>query len=169
MRVLNLALAAAFAVSVGGNFLLRHDWSRPNADFLPEMVYAVAYDSFTPNPNFPDGKTLQKPVEGTVARRVPVRAVNENAALARGAKVYQSFCAVCHGGAGQGDGAVVMRGYPAPPPLMGKTALEMTDRQMFDLLTAGRKNMPAYAAQISPEDRWKAIRHVRSMQKGAAK
>ncbi len=171
MKRLNYALLAVFALSVGGNFALQRDPSRPNANFLPEMVYPVAYDSFAPNPNFPDGKTLQPPVEGTVARSAPAPAAaqDEIAELARGARVYQSFCAVCHGGAGMGDGPVVARGYPAPPPLNGETSLKMTDGEMFDLITAGRKNMPAYAAQVAPEDRWKAIRYVRSLQKGAGK
>lgn len=165
MRRLNYTLLAAFVLSVGANFALRHDPSRPNANFMPEMVYPVAYDSFAPNPNFPDGKTLQRPVEGTVARRVPSRAAGPPA---RGAQVYGTFCAVCHGGTGKGDGPVVARGYPAPPSLLGETSRKLTDEEMFDLITAGRKNMPSYAAQVSPEDRWNVIRHVRSMQKGAA-
>lgn len=171
MRRLNFALAAAFVLSIGANFALNRDPSRPNADFLPEMVYSVAYDSFAPNPNFADGKTLQRPVEGTVRRTPPARtkALDEAAVLARGARVFQSFCAMCHGGAGRGDGAVVLRGYPAPPSLLGETSLKLTDNEMFDLITAGRKNMPAYAAQVSPEDRWNVIRHVRAMQKGATK
>jgi len=40
----------------------------------------------------------------------------------------------------------------------------MTDGQMFHVLTFGQKNMPAYASQVSAEDRWKAILHVRTMQ-----
>ena len=32
---------------------------------------------------------------------------------------------------------------------------------MFQILTNGQNSMPSYAAQISREDRWKAILHVR--------
>lgn len=171
MKRLNYALLAAFAVTVGGNFTLRYDPAQPNMNFLPEMVYSKAYDSFAPNPVFADGKSLQRPVEGTVARPEPSPTVvpSEAAMLARGARVYQGFCAVCHGGAGRGDGPVVARGYPAPPSLLGETSLKLTDSEMFDLITAGRKNMPPYAAQLSPEDRRKVILYVRSMQKGAPK
>lgn len=169
MKVLNYALLALFILAVAANFALRRDPARPNANFLPEMVYPVAYDAFSANPHFPDGKTLQAPVTGTVARRAaaPVKVEDEAAALARGARVYQVFCAVCHGGAGAGDGPVVARGYPAPPPLAGATALKLTDAEMFDLITAGRNNMPGYAAQVAPEDRWRVIRYVRTLQKGA--
>lgn len=169
MKVLNFALLAAFVLAVAANFAVRPDPSRPNLDYLPEMTYSVAYDSFAPNPNFPDGKTLQRPVEGSVARAEPPRAMTPAASMARGARVFAAFCAVCHGGAGKGDGTVVARGFPAPPSLFAQNAMTMTDEQMFNILTAGQKNMPSYAAQISPEDRRSVILYVRSLQKGAAK
>lgn len=169
MKALNFALLAVFALSVAANFAVRPDPSRPNMDYLPEMVDSVAYDSFAPNPNFPDGKTLQRPVEGTVARIEPPRSMTPAASMARGARVFAAFCAVCHGGAGKGDGPVVARGFPAPPSLLAQNAITMTGEQMFTILTAGRRNMPSYAAQVSPEDRRNVILYVRSLQRGAAK
>lgn len=44
------------------------DYSRPNVEFLPEMKYSPAWDAYAPNPNFANGRTLQAPVEGTIAR-----------------------------------------------------------------------------------------------------
>ena len=38
---------------------------------------------------------------------------------------------------------------------------------MFHVLTFGQKNMPGYAAQITTDDRWKAILHVRELQRPA--
>jgi mono/diheme cytochrome c family protein len=48
----------------------KRDVTRPNFEFLPEaqMDEHVAYDSFSPNPNFADGLTLRTPPAGTVAR-----------------------------------------------------------------------------------------------------
>src|SRR5262245_31971590 len=37
-------------------------------EYMPDMVYSVAYDSFAPNPNTRDGLTLQRPVKGTIPR-----------------------------------------------------------------------------------------------------
>jgi len=161
MSRLNWALAATFAVSVAANFTLRYDASRPNTEYLPEMVHSAAYDSFAPNPNFADGKTMQAPPEGAVPRRAPI-AVNDR----RGAHVFQSFCTPCHGGAGKGDGPVVARGYPAPPSLFAENAMKLTDEQMFQVLAKGQKNMPSYASQIGEADRWAVIHYVRGMQKG---
>ena len=37
------------------------------------------------------------------------------ALLQRGQQRYGIYCAVCHGDAGEGDGMIVRRGFPAPP------------------------------------------------------
>ncbi len=35
---------------------------------------------------------------------------------------------------------------------------------MFHILTYGQGKMASYAAQLSEDERWKVIRHVRSLQ-----
>jgi mono/diheme cytochrome c family protein len=189
-RSVNLVLLVAFAASLAANWALRRDPALPNSEFLPEMVRTPRYNAFAPNPNFPDGKTLQAPLPGTIPRGFlplhyaadpadALRAGNELAnpfAVAnpevqrRGAAVFSNFCQVCHGSAGRGDGPVVLRGFPAPPSLLAEHALTMKDGQMFHVLTYGQGNMPSYAAQLSREDRWKVIAYLRSLQaKGVAK
>ena len=44
------------------------DYSRPNLEVLPDMKYTPAWKAYEPNPNFPNGRTLQEPVAGTIAR-----------------------------------------------------------------------------------------------------
>lgn len=170
---LNFVLLVLFAVTVGLHVRFQAEPSRPNVEFLPNMVHSPAYASFSENPNFPDGKTLQLPPPHVVARgALPVAAaVEENpfsredlAAYTRGAAVYRSYCLPCHGPAGRGDGAVAMRGFPAPPPLNSENALKMSDAKMFEIVTRGQKNMPSYAAQIPEDDRWKVILYVRTLQ-----
>jgi mono/diheme cytochrome c family protein len=174
---LNLFLLLALAVVVALNFSIRHNPSVPNYEYLPDMVHSVAYESFSPNPNFPDGKTLQPPVAGTIARGyLPVREESKNlwspkqpGVLARGEFVFNTFCQPCHGVSGKGDGPVAQRGYPPPASLLAQNALNLTDSQIFHILTNGRKNMPSYAGQISRNDRWKVILYVRSLQSAAGK
>ena len=86
------------------------------------------------------------------------------AILARGAEVYRVFCVVCHGADGMGRGSVVMRGMLPPPSFKGAHAIEIADGEMFHILTRGQGNMASYAAQVSPDDRWKVIRHIRTLQ-----
>ena len=35
---------------------------------MPDMQYSQAYETYTANPNFEDGRTARKPVEGTIPR-----------------------------------------------------------------------------------------------------
>ena len=177
------ALLLLIGLLAGLSLILGRDFSQPNLRFLPEMVTSVPYDSFDANPVFADGKTLQRPVPGTIARGHaplhfaageeealragrelinPVAATPE--ALARGARVYLAFCQVCHGETGIGDGTVTTRGFPPPPSLLAANARNLPDGQLFHIVTFGQNNMPPYAAMISPEDRWKVTLYVRSLQ-----
>lgn len=157
---LNLSLLVLLFALAAANFGLNNNPQRRNWEAMPEMVRTVAYKSFSANPNFADGKTLQLPPEGTIARP-PARQVARP-----GAMVYQIYCQPCHGGAGKGDGPVAMRGFPPPPSLLADRALQLTDDQMFQIVSRGQKNMPSYAVQIPPQDRRAAIGYVRSLQGG---
>lgn len=183
----NLALAIVLVVIVSAYVGIDADPAVPNWEFLPNMVRSVAADTFAPTPLLAGGQTLQAPPAGTIPRGLPplhyaatpedaVRAgeelVNPYAtddaeALIRGGVVFGNYCAVCHGG-GLGDGPVTLRGVAPPPSFFAENALKLKDGQMFHILTYGQKNMPSYAAQVSREDRWKAILHVRSLQRRAA-
>lgn len=186
IRALNVLLLASFGGCVAALLALRADPTVPNWEVLPEMVRTARYDAFSPNENFPDGKTLQAPVPGTIAIGHPplhfdatpagalragevLRAPRppDAAALRRGAAVYANFCQACHGASGRGDGPVALRGFPAPPSLLADQAAKMKEGQMFHILTHGQANMPPYAAQLSREDRWNVIAHVRAWQRQA--
>lgn len=183
--VLNILLLITLALVLGLNFLIRPDPTHRNYEVMAEMVNSVAYESQAPNPNVPGGTAALLPVHGTIARGfmpLPYKATPEDAkraaeelaspfspddrpALDRGAAVYAAFCQVCHGATGLGDGPVTTRGFPPPPSLLADNAMNMADGQMFHIVTYGQRNMPPYAAQIIREDRWRAILHVRSLQK----
>ncbi len=182
-RLVDALLLAGIAVSLGANWALQRDTSRPGLEFLPEMVHSPAYRAFSENPRFRDGKTLQLPVVGTIARghkplhfeatqadavRAGLQLHNpftaEAALIGRGAAVYRNFCTPCHGREGLGDGPVVKRGVPAPPSLLAEHASGLPDGQLFHILTYGQGNMPSYASQLSREERWQVILYLRSFQ-----
>jgi len=158
------------------------DPGRPNFEYMPDMVGSVAYDSFDPNPNTPDGRTLMKPPAGTVPRgyqplhfgpgpQEAARAAREltnpladtEAVRARGEVAFQRWCSPCHGHEGLGDG-LVARKFPRPPPLGAEHARGLPDGQIFHIVTFGQGLMPSYAQQITPSDRWKLVRFVRRLQ-----
>lgn len=155
---LNLFLAALLVALVAANLGLSDNPNRRNWEAMPEMVRAASYKSFSVNPNFRDGKTLQLPPEGVVARRSAAPRPRS------GALVFQTYCLPCHGAGGKGDGPVAARGFPPPPSLLAPRAVQLTDDQIFDIVTRGQKNMPSYASQIPAADRRAAVAHVRGLQ-----
>ncbi|MBI4477732.1 MAG: cytochrome c [Acidobacteria bacterium] len=166
------------------NWRVRVPASVPALEFAPNMARSVRSNAFERNASFGDGATLQSPVPGTIprgvvplhyspsrpeARRAGEELINpyspgDRAALARGASVYRDFCVPCHAGDGKGEGPVVARGYPRPPSLLRPQARQMKDGEIFHIITYGRGIMPAHASQVSRDDRWKAIAHVRALQ-----
>jgi len=170
-RWLNAALLAAFLLTLALAATRSHDPAQPPWEYLPEMVHSDAAESFAPNPVFPDGKTLQEPVPRTIPQgdlplryETPPPEDGSPAAAARGAALYETFCALCHGSSGRGDGPVVLRGFPAPPSIVQGRAAAMNAQQLFFIVSTGWGRMPAYATQISRADRWKLIRYLRSLQ-----
>lgn len=185
---LNILLALVLVTTVGASLGLRIDSTRPNWEFLPNMVRSIPADAFAPNAVLPGGHTLQPPPVGSIPRNLmplhyaatpedAVRAgieltnpfaTDDQQALSRGTTVFNSFCIPCHGAGGLGDGLVTTRGVPPPPSLLDENARKIADGQMFHILTYGQKNMSSYASAISREDRWKAILYVRALQRQAA-
>ncbi len=41
----------------------------------------------------------------------------------------------------------------------------MTDGELFNTITFGKNNMPAYAAQVSITDRWAVIAYIRALER----
>lgn len=92
------------------------------------------------------------------------------ALVRRGQARYGIYCAPCHGDAGDGRGIVWLRGqggnyiYPQPPTFHDERVRHMPDGQVFNTISNGVRNMPAYAAQIPPRDRWAIVSYVRALQ-----
>lgn len=153
----------------------------PNVDIMPGMVHSVAYDSYAPNPNTKDGKTLQAPPKGTIAlgfmpEYPDGKLTRENAGdvitspydsvtadMARGAKMYAIFCQTCHGLSGDGDGPVTKRGVPPPPSLKTDKVRKMKDGDLYYLITHGVGNMPPYQTQMKRNDRWLVGHYIKTL------
>jgi len=86
---------------------------------------------------------------------------------AKGDTLYQTFCAVCHGPAGAGDGPVGRRiGAPA---LTTDRARGFSDGYIYSIIRYGRGIMPRYGDKVyDPLDRWAIVNHVRKLQAAAA-
>ena len=171
------AIIIVYGLGVG----ISSDNTEPNSEFIPEMVHSIAYDAFAPNPNTPDGKTLQLPPEGSIAlgfmpEYPDGELTRENAGdvlkspfdaatadIARGAKMYAIFCQVCHCLSGDGDGPVTKRGVPPPPSLKTEKIRNMHDGDIYYLISKGIGNMPPYDSQIKRNDRWLVTHFIKTL------
>lgn len=157
-------------------------------DFLPDMVYSQAYDTYSKNPNFKDSMTMRVPVNGTVPIgftpfRYTIDSTSRTMAgkellnpflptddvIARGEIIFTTFCIGCHGALGKGDGQLYSSGlYPLKPrEISGDVASKLKDGEIYHTITLGFGPMGAHGAQIKPEDRWKLVLYVRELQKEA--
>lgn len=84
--------------------------------------------------------------------------------LLRGRERYNIYCLPCHSPAGDGDGRVVRRGFPAPPSYHSERLRSAPDRYIFDVISQGYGVMASYADRITPADRWAIVAYVRALQ-----
>src|SRR6266853_1720958 len=68
--------------------------------------------------------------------------------LERGRARFDIHCAICHGYAGDGDGMVVQRGFPAPPSYHIDRLRNAPIGHYFDVVSRGYGVMYSYSAQV---------------------
>ena len=177
-----LAVILLPVVVIGGVRVMNRDVAVRNHEWPTQMQYSPAFRSQTSNPVLPYNMTQQPPVAGTVPRgfqpfhygpepaeaeragrdlKNPFQPTAEN--LARGQYIFSNYCVACHGVTGAGDGPIIPK-YPNPPSYKTEASKRLPDGNMFHVITMGRNNMPSHAAQVSADDRWKAILYIRKLQ-----
>lgn len=153
-------------------------------EYFDDMAHSPAYETYTPNPNFEDGKTMRNPVEGTVPigyqpylyqktdedrTRAGKELVNPMEAtpanLERGKQVFSIFCMNCHGEKGDGQGYLfTSKKYPyQPASLLSDKVRNNPEGEIFHVITVGFGVMAPHGYMIRPEDRWKATLYIRNV------
>lgn len=101
--------------------------------------------------------------DGKLVTRPPV-AITEQT-LARGQERFNVYCSPCHSRLGDGNGMVVLRGFP-PPPDYGLVRLRQAPiGHLYDVITNGYGVMYSYADRVSAHDRWAIAAYIRVLQK----
>ncbi|HET7251417.1 MAG TPA: cytochrome c/FTR1 family iron permease [Gemmatimonadales bacterium] len=101
----------------------------------------------------------------------PVAPQGDGATLARGAAVFRTSCASCHGASGRGDGPAA-RGLVPPvanltdPAVMGAKSRVDLYRQL--LLGVAGTSMPAFERTLADSDRWAVAAYVQTLQYGGS-
>ena len=82
---------------------------------------------------------------------------------ARGDTLYQTYCAVCHGTAGDAKGPVSPK--VGAPSLLTARARAYSDGYINGIIRYGRGIMPRYGDKVyQARDRWAIVNHVRELQ-----
>lgn len=137
-------------------------------------------------PFLSDARDARRPPEGTIARghmmeqtayytgmegdlyvgKSPVPLTP--ALLHQGQMRFNTYCQPCHDKTGSGQGIVPTR-VPTwqPSNLTEDRVVQFADGDIFNVITNGRRSMPAYRFQITIEDRWAIIAYVRALQRAA--
>ena len=89
---------------------------------------------------------------------------NDEVAIERGQKLYEQFCANCHGKNGQGDGPLAAALNPKPSNLAVR-ASHHTDGDFAWKIANGRGVMPAFKSQLTENQIWELTHFIQNLKK----
>lgn len=85
--------------------------------------------------------------------------------LKRGQDRFNIYCSVCHGYTGEGNGLIAQNDEfnVIVTSLYSELLDDKNDGYFFDIITNGKNNMPSYAHQIDPKDRWAIVAYINAL------
>jgi mono/diheme cytochrome c family protein len=180
-----LAIVAALAFLSGCSSVQRD----PPLEVWDDMKRQGKFKPQMENTIFQDHRDSRRPPDGVVARghldadatyytgMVGDLYVGKNPAfdkpgvdlaglLDKGHARFNTYCSPCHDRQGSGGGIVSIH-VPTwqPANLMEDRVVQFADGEIFNVVSNGRRSMPAYKFQISVEDRWAIIAYLRVLQR----
>lgn len=153
--------------------------------YFPDMFYSAAYKTYSEHPVLTNEKTMLEPPEGSVpvgftpflydnsfeSREKAGKTIKnpytaDKQLIEEGDKLYGIFCKNCHGETGAGDGFLHTSGkYPIKPAsLITDVMKQKPSAEIFHVITKGWGVMSAHETLIKPEDRWKIVLFVETLQ-----
>lgn len=106
-----------------------------------------------------DGKWIAP----TSANKIINPLKGNSTATAEGKKLYTTYCVICHGNKGKGDGVAGAALNPKPTDFTKQTVQDQTDGAIFWKLTNGRSPMAAYKDILKEEQRWQLVNYIREL------
>lgn len=87
-------------------------------------------------------------------------------AVSAGKKLYTTYCAVCHGDRGKGDGIAAAGLNPKPADHTSAKVQSQSDGAIFWKITNGRApiaSMASYKNTLSETQRWQLVTYIRTL------
>lgn len=156
----------------------RYDLSRPWFDGKPWswMLDMVNQPSIKPQQvgtiqQFPVNSVPRSGVEpevpnvsnasGLLRDQIPLNPTQATpASLANGRKIFNIYCAACHGQDGKGQTPVAAKGMPAVP--IDALRLAFSEPHLYNKIRYGGPIMPAYGFQTTHAERWNIVNYLKS-------
>lgn len=178
--LLTLLLGSTLAACNSGN--MRRN---PGKAYAMDMTYSKAKDAYTLQGAgiFADSLSSRMPVMGTVARGhdLPDHLVEgdtnayktfttsvkfQDEEVKEGGRLFDIYCAICHGAALDGNGPLYSSGKFAAMPANLKSGkyLHYTPGQIYAAIKFGKNAMGSYASQIDIKQRWQVIAYIKKQQ-----
>jgi mono/diheme cytochrome c family protein len=166
--------------------------SKPQFQVVHNMDFQAKFKPQAENEAFADHRSTREPVKGTIAvgglrhdthffegkvggqfvDTLPTQFVVDAAHMQRGQERFGIYCAPCHGLTGDGDGMIHRHAFALkegtwvkPSNMTEARVAEKSVGELYDTISNGIRNMPGYARQIAPEDRWAIVLYVRALQR----
>lgn len=173
-RVYKIALLAAITV-LGSSC---HNDKKPNYQYMPNMYEAVSYETYAESNAFKNGKEGQLPAPGSVNRgfevydypnttagydaakansKSPLGTLSD-ADMEKAKGLFEIYCAICHGTAGDGKGKLVKQEKFLGVPNYKDRVI--TEGSVFHVETYGLNAMGSHANQLSSHERWLVAAYV---------
>lgn len=168
---------------------------KPPLELFPDMDRQPKLRPQSTHTFFADNRSSRLPVEGTVARTLPIVVGDRQVypfeddpvntgripgttnfvelmpiplteqMLARGEERYQISCTPCHGALGDGKGITTKYGMVIVANLHDARIVGQPDGEIFHTITHGRNLMGSYGSQIAVADRWAIVAYLRALQR----
>ncbi|MEY3499249.1 MAG: hypothetical protein RL308_918 [Bacteroidota bacterium] len=156
-----------------------HDNLKPNYQYMPNMYEPVSYNTYSESSAFKNGVEAQLPAQGTINRgfevydypNTPEALVAVKAAdlkspidslssddMDKAKGLYEIYCSICHGDAGNGQGKLVTQGKFLGIPSYKDRVINQGS--IFHVQTYGLNAMGSYANQLNPHERWLVAAYV---------
>jgi mono/diheme cytochrome c family protein len=152
-----------------------------------EFYNSNRFNPFRMNMREPAPNTVKRNAQGWLPYRIPNDAeglalasqlknpLDSTVAVVAGGKaLYEMYCDHCHGAKGEGNGKVAegveiegtkKGNYNGVPNYKSDALKNITEGHIFHVITYGKNLMWPHGSQISPEDRWKIAKYVKTLQK----
>lgn len=146
-----------------------------------DMYRPVGYETYSEDAVFKDSMAAQLPVKGTIARgaalpfeygtsqeeylrakdslKSPLKVTEAN--LKNGKKMYDIYCATCHGAKGDGQGVLVQREkFLGIPSYKDR---DITEGSIYYVIMHGRNTMGSHSSQLTETERWQVTQYVEKL------